>query len=60
MARCPECYYESNSFFGTSSDKYICKQTGIKMDVNDPKAKYVCDADYGEEYEKCPIYQSRK
>ena len=60
MARCPKLDYESNSLFGNSSDKYICKLTGIKMDVDDPKVKYVCKVDYGEEYEKCPVYQNRK
>ena len=28
------------------------------MDVDDPKVKYVGKVDYGEEYEKCPVYQT--
>lgn len=59
MARCPKLDYESNSYFGNSSDKYICTLTGMKMDVDDPKVKYVCKVDYGYEYEKCPIYKDR-
>ena len=27
MARCPKLDYESNSYFGNSGDKYICKVT---------------------------------
>lgn len=59
MARCPKLDYESNSFIGNSSDKYICQITGLKMDLDDPKVKFVCKSDCGYEYEKCPIYQSR-
>lgn len=59
MARCPKLDYESNSLLFTSSDKYICSLTGIKMDVDDTKVKFVCNCDSGYEYEKCPIYQNR-
>lgn len=59
MARCPKLDYESNSFFGNYDDKYICKVTGMRMGVNDPKVKHVCKPDYGEEYKKCPIYKDR-
>lgn len=56
MSRCPKLDYESNSIFGNSGDKYICKLTGKLMDVDDPKVEHVCKADYGDEYKKCDIY----
>lgn len=59
MARCPYLDYESNSFFGNSNDKYICKACGKQFDVDDSQVKYTCKADYGEEYKKCPVYQSK-
>ena len=59
VARCPKLDYESNNPISMSSDKYICEITGRKMDVDDPKVKNVCKVDYGDEYEKCPVYQSR-
>lgn len=59
MARCPKLDYESNAYFGNSSDKYICTLTGMKMDVDDPKVKHVCKTDYGYQYEDCPIYKDR-
>ena len=45
MARCPYLDYESNSLFGNSNDKYICKLTGQKMDVDDTKVKVGCNAE---------------
>lgn len=59
MARCPYLDYESNSFFGNSNDKYICKLCGRKMDVNDSQVKYTCKADYGDKYQDCDIYRNR-
>lgn len=59
MARCPYLDYECHAIFGNSGDKYICKLTGMKMDVYDSKVKYVCKPDYGEEYRNCSIYKDR-
>lgn len=60
MARCPKLDFESNSlFFASSSDKYVCSLTGMKMDMDDTKVKFVCNCDSGYEYEKCPAYQDR-
>jgi len=59
MARCPKLDYESNSLFGTSSDKYICTVTGQKMDIDDKKVKYVCNPSSGYDYEQCQIYRDR-
>lgn len=58
MARCPKLDYESNSWFGNSGDKYICKVTSKEMDVDDPKVKYMCKVEYGEEYQNCPVYKN--
>ena len=60
MARCPYLDYESNSYFGNSGDKYICKLTGKKMDVDDLKVKFTCKVDYDEEYRTCEIYKSKR
>lgn len=59
MARCPYLDYDSRTIFGNYDDKYICKITGMTMDVNDSKVKHVCKLDYGEEYRNCPVYKSR-
>ncbi len=59
MARCPYLDYESNSYIGTSSDKYICKVTGERMYSDDYKANNYCKCDYGEKYKSCPAYQSK-
>lgn len=59
MARCPKLDFEDHGGIFMTHDKYICKLTGLKMDVDATKVKFVCNAEYGEEYEKCPVYQSR-
>lgn len=59
MARCPKLDYDGRTLFGNSNDKFICTLTGVEMDVDSTKVKYVCKAEYGEEYEKCPIYRDR-
>lgn len=41
------------------SGHHVCKLTGLKMDTDDVKVKYVCNCEYGYEYEKCPVYQDR-
>ncbi|MBR2591312.1 MAG: hypothetical protein IKE65_10415 [Clostridia bacterium] len=58
MSRCPFLDYESNSLFGNSSDEYICKECGKHMPVDSSEVKYVCKAEYGDEYKKCHIYQN--
>ncbi len=59
MARCPFLDYESNSFFGNSRDKFICKECGRQMDVDSSQVKYTCNAEYGDNYKDCPIYWNR-
>jgi len=59
MARCPYLDYESNSLFLTTSDKYICKLTGLKMDIDSPTVKFVCKTDSGYAYEGCQVYKDR-
>ena len=58
MASCPYLDYESRSIFGNSDDLYICKLCYKQMHVWDPQVKYTCNAEYGDEYEKCPVYQN--
>ena len=58
MSRCSYLDYESNNPISNSDDKYICKLCGQKMDVDSSKDKYTCNAEYGDEYKKCPIYQN--
>jgi len=59
MARCPYLDYESNNYIFSYGDKYVCKLSGEKMDVDDSKVERVCNADYGCKYEQCPLYQRR-
>lgn len=59
MARCPYLDYDSRTIFGNYDDKYICKLCGKQFDVDDKQVKYTCKADYGEEYQKCPVYKDR-
>lgn len=59
MARCPYLDYESTNYIFRSGDKYVCQLSGEKMDVDDSKVEYICNADYGCKYEDCPYYQSR-
>lgn len=60
MARCPYLDYKSNSFWGNSSDKYICRLTSQQMDVDDSKVKYTCNADNDDMYKKCQIYKEKR
>lgn len=57
MSRCPHLDYESNSFFGNSDDKYICKLTGSKMSVDSMQVENVCKGSYDAYYE-CPVYKN--
>lgn len=58
MSRCPYLDYESHNFFGNSDDEYICKLSHQHMHVWDSQIKDICKAEYGDEYQKCPIYQN--
>ncbi len=58
MARCPYLEYESNNYISTSDDKFICKLCGYRFDYDDSKVKYICNAEYGEEYKKCDVYKT--
>lgn len=57
MARCYYLGYESTNWLSRSQDEYICEKCGKRFSVYDSHVKYVCDAEYGEEYKKCPIYK---
>lgn len=61
MARCYYLDYESKGFLSSyGSDEYVCKLCGKHFATNDPQVKYTCNADYGEEYQKCPVYRDRR
>lgn len=59
MSRCPNLDY-AYIMIGIGADlSYRCKFSGQIMEFYDPKVKYVCKAEYGEEYKQCPIYQDK-
>ncbi|MBE5964097.1 MAG: hypothetical protein E7252_04065 [Lachnospira sp.] len=60
MSRCYYLDYISNSYWGTSSDKYICKLCGKEFYADDPQIKYTCNSTYSDEYQKCPVYKDRR
>lgn len=61
MARCYYLDYENKGFLSSyGSDEYVCKLCGKHFATNDPQVKYTCNADYGEEYQKCPVYRDRR
>lgn len=60
MSRCYYLDYESHGFLSTANDKYICRLCGQAYSVDDPKIKYTCKSDCGDNYKKCPVYQDRR
>lgn len=52
MAKCYYCEYLY------SDNKYRCSLTGLQYDTDDPKIKFVCYPEYGDEYKKCEVYKS--
>jgi hypothetical protein len=42
---------------GDGADAHVCKLCNKNVSENEVKNK--CKTDYGEEYEKCPIYKNR-
>ena len=61
MARCYYLDYESKGFLSSyGSDEYVCKLCGKHFATDDPQVTYTCNADYGEEYQKCPVYRDRR
>ena len=56
MARCPKLDFESNTFWNDC--KYICTECGKQMHPDDSQVKYVCNPEYGYEYENCPVYKN--
>ncbi len=56
MARCPYLDYESRGAFFSQGD-YYCKICNKCLSESEVKEK--CNKDYGNEYEKCPIYKNR-
>lgn len=60
MARCYYLDYKSNSLFGNSNDRYVCKLCGQEFRVEDPQVKFTCNPEYGEKYKNCPVYQNSR
>lgn len=60
MSRCPYLDYERNNFFFNLKDKYICKLIDVKIDLDDPKIKYLCNAEFEDKYNECEIYKRSK
>lgn len=59
MARCYYLDYKSTNCLSSRYDEYVCTKCGQRFKIDDPKVKYTCDASFGNEFEKCPIYKSR-
>ncbi len=59
MSRCPKLDYQSNSCFGNSSDKYICKITNQQMDVDSTIVKYTCNGS-SDAYRECQYYKNTR
>lgn len=59
MSRCPKLSF-AHAYACLFGDLiYFCSLSGQEMEYYDPKVKYVCNAEYGEEYKQCPIYQDK-
>ena len=57
MARCYYLDYISKGCLSSyDNDEYVCKLCGKHFATNDPQVKYTCNPDYGEEYQRCPVY----
>lgn len=61
MARCYYLDYISKGCLSSyDNDEYVCKLCGKHFATNDPQVKYTCSPDYGEEYQRCPVYRDRR
>lgn len=61
MARCYYLDYRSKGFLSSySNDNYYCKLCGKEFNTNDAQVKYTCNAEYGEEYRKCPVWKNNR
>lgn len=56
MARCPYLDYESTGLFFSQGEYYckLCSKT-----LSETEVEYKCKTDYGDDYERCPIYKNR-
>ncbi len=59
MSRCPKLRMEYIVPIAMKADWAVCELTGIKMELDDTKVKHICDCDYCDAYENCPIYKDR-
>lgn len=59
MARCYYLDYKSTNCLSRSGDEWTCTKCGKRFGPYDTQVKYTCNAEYGNEFEKCPIYRSR-
>ena len=56
IARCPYLDYESHGAL-YSQGEFICKL--CNKIISEREAENKCKSNYGDEYEKCPIYKNR-
>lgn len=56
MARCPYLEYESTGWL-SSQGNYTCKLCGKCLSKSE--VDYKCNVQYGDDYEKCPVYKNR-
>ena len=61
MARCPYLDYESGGALFSQGDNVSAsdRMEAAEHIVSEHEVKNKCKTDYGEEYEKCPVYKNR-
>ena len=57
MSRCPYLEYIQGTGGFASECEYVCKLCYQHMYATDAKIKYTCDAEYGDSYRNCAVYQ---
>lgn len=58
MARCPYLEYKDGTGGFFSECEYYCRECGRHFYASDSQLKYTCDAEYGDNYKRCEIYQN--
>lgn len=60
MSRCYYLEYYSEGTLRIKNDYYFCKLTGQRFDFDDPRVKFICNAEWGEKYRDCPVYKNNR